>query len=84
MRRALCKILDGMAITIARQKIHRSITLMRAQTRIHQARVLDELRPIERGNGTHAGDDIADRPVIGDLVRVFPRHDFVKASVFFV
>ena len=73
-----------MAVTIAGQKIHRPVAVMSAQALVHQTRILDKLGPFERGDGAHADDDVADRRIIGDLVGVFPMHDFIEADTLFV
>ena len=82
MRRTPGEILDGVAVTVTGQKIHRRIAFVGAQALVNQTHALDELGPVECGNGAHAGDDVASRQVVGDLVGVFTMHDFIKADTF--
>ena len=72
-----------MAVTVACQKIHRPVAFMRAHALVHQAHVFDKLGPIERGNGAHASDDVADGQVVGNLVSMFLLHDFIQADTLF-
>ena len=80
MRGASGEILNRMPVTVAGQKIHRRVTFMGAHASVHQAHVLDELGPIECGYGPHAGDDVTNRLVVGDLVGMFPLHDFIQTD----
>ncbi len=79
IRRVLGEVLDRVTVTIARQKIERTIAFMDAQALVHEAHILDEPRPFKCRDGAHADNDITHRPVIGDLLGVLPAHDFIES-----
>ena len=57
------ELFDGVAIAIARRKIHLREVAVGAQRRIDETDALEELRPIDGGHQAHAGDRVSDRHV---------------------
>jgi hypothetical protein len=61
------------AVAIARGKLHPRIDARRifSQQRLDQTDFFEEIVPVERGEETHAGDDVAHRDLCGCLALVF-------------
>ena len=73
---------DGAAIEIAGGKIHLREVGLGAQGGVDQADALEELRPIDRRDQPHAGDDIAHRDVHRTLALNLAADDLVGGGVF--
>ena len=80
MGRTPGEFLDGMPIAVSGQEVHHRMAAMATQALFHQTHLFHELAPVECGEGAHAGDDIADGGIGGDLVGVFPVHDIIKGD----
>src|SRR5207244_7650751 len=68
-----------MPVAIARGKIHLRKGALSAESGIHKAAALENLRPIQCGYETHARDDVADGHVRPNLSVMF-RPDHVVAT----
>ena len=74
------QLLDGAAVLVAGGKIHRGKIAACAQAGIHQADVLEQLRPVDGGNQAHAVDDVAYRKVGRALALLRMLHHFIDAA----
>ena len=66
-RRTPSQFLDGMPVAVARSDVHRRIGANGVPSKhsFDRARALEESVPVESADGTHAGDRIPDRYLIG-------------------
>ena len=71
-----CDTFDGVAVKIARRKIHFWINPGRvgAQDFFHRALLLDEIPPVHRVEKTQAADAVADRDLHRGLILAFALH----------
>jgi hypothetical protein len=77
VRRAAREHLDRAAIAVARREIHRGEVAARAQRRVDQTDLLEQLSPVHRGDQPHAGDDVAHGDVHRPLAVMFGAHGAV-------
>src|SRR5580700_4854413 len=75
--RSARKILNRMAILVARFKVHPAKIASLAQNLVHQANALKEGLPIKRRRQPHAGDDVAHRHAHRGLFLMLRPHHFV-------
>ena len=73
-------VLDGVSIAIARGLVRVDVSARRIapEDLLDEARTLEELVPVERADGPHAGDGIADRDLIRRLAQVLPPGELLR------
>src|SRR5580692_1316859 len=80
MVRSERKVLDRMAIGVARGEVHSAEIASLAQNLVDQADLLKKLLPVKRGSQSHAGDDVAHGDAHGRLQLVFGAYNLVGAG----
>mgnify|MGYP001573289261 CR=1 FL=1 len=75
--RAACEPLDRAAVEVARREIHVREVAAGLQHVVNETDALEQLRPVNVGDQSHARDDVADRHVRRTLSLVLVVHDLV-------